>query len=1174
MHEFKILLLGTPEVQVDGESIQISRRINRALLYYLASQGKPVSRSEFLTLFWPEHPEDEARARLRESISRIGKALPGLLVSDTVRVTLEFEHLFVDVLKFEDLIRKIGSLPWQIPVGEPLQPASHKLIMEAVNLWRGSGFLSGDTIPSSLSLDNWYNITAQRLEHQYLRLLERLSDHARAIDNPEECLQVSRKALLIDQINENFHIRLLECLIAMGKWKEGLEHFSHMEFLFREEDLLPLPQTLLDLNQKLKKGAFAPPHIEIEPNWNLRSSMSAPFVGRKTMLSEMQRAFHRGGGIAILGEPGIGKTRLVQEFVNRSNPKPRILLATCHSSETILPFQPFIDMIRYSMQPEDWSSLSPTWNRQLSLLLPELLTKSEDQVSQSFVIDVEASLPEARARLLEAIRQVFLVLDKDRSILFCLDDAHWADEATLATIAYLVERPPFVNNLLVVTSRRGEHNPALETLFVNFKQSRRCRIIHLPYMDPDEIAELLSNISGYAPSESLVNRLSLETGGNPLYLLETLRALQETHVPLNEESFSTLPLTLSLRALISTRVDVLSPNALNTLQTAAVIGNEFSLNFLSEVSNQIDQEVISALEELETHQLIEIIPQAQREVSYRFIHSTIREILIEGINPLKKQWLHRQIANGLVRRIEPEDASQAAILARHYENALEAGQAFKYWLQAGQYARQLFSPSEAYLAFTHAEGLIPYVSTYQENDIYDLFTEWAEMAYEADDQTTIVSLSERIREIGKDRGSSFFICTSLLLLCQSCMIDNEYEKGLDYANQVIANLEDSEFLAARMEAYVNRGIFLYMMNQLSAGLHSLEKAISIGYSTKDRAELRARANAHYQIAIVQTLSGWPETGLRHARLSLSDFNLLKRPYGQVMAYSALSLSHYFLCNINLARNNNLLGFEIAERTHAGRMMGYLHSYRAMIEMAYGNLDAVFEHANNAIEIGQRQDHPEIIALGYRILGDLFIRLQSYTISLGYYQYALQASQEDFLAVDNAYRLGTSLYTTGRKDEGIELIQQSIDIAGQAGLESIQMLAQLTLAITEKFDGKFEQANQIARNVQLKAYQREMKLIRMEATQQIGEISILEGNFTYAATQFLSVAEEATRIPYVFQAIRSWVSLSKAFTAMKQPDPSISLRVDILLDQMENQARNLTLKPAFESYKNQIQQSLR
>jgi hypothetical protein len=148
--------------------------------------------------------------------------------------------------------------------------------------------------------------------------------------------------------------------------------------------------------------------------------------------------------------------------------------------------------------------------------------------------------------------------------------------------------------------------------------------------------------------------------------------------------------------------------------------------------------------------------------------------------------------------------------------------------------------------------------------------------------------------------------------------------------------------------------------------------------------------------------------LKHANRSLEDFSTVNSCHGQFNAHSAMAISRYFLSQFDLARQSAQAGTELAERMQAWRMLGYLHAYRAHVELAVGHLDQAIEHAELAVLLGDRYSHAETSACGLRVIGDLFSWLEDMQPCVRYYQHAMDTGQNQFLAVDQQFRLGLAL----------------------------------------------------------------------------------------------------------------------------------------------------------------------
>ncbi len=759
-------------------------------------------------------------------------------------------------------------------------------------------------------------------------------------------------------------------------------------------------------------------------------------------------------------------------------------------------------------------------------------------------------------------------MSRKEKIIFCIDDAQWADEATLATIAYLIERPPFDQNLIILLGRLEDQADALRKHLDQFKKSRFVNIIRLPYLDRHEISELLSVVTGNKYGLKMVSQLAQASGGNPLYLVEILRTLQEKQI--SPEGFidQEFPITSSLKSLILSRLEAITPQSIETLQTAAILGVEFEPRILALANRKELPEIIPTLEELERNQLVEVLPSFPGKVYYRFIHSAIREVLLNEISPLRRQWLERMVAISIESCQPLGDGRQAAVIAEHFEKGGDGVRAFEKWVLAGQYARTLFSLKEAELAFRRAENLIPILPELPESHIYELFTNWAEMVHEIEDAEATEQLSQRLEKIGNQRGNPLILGTALNIKCQVCLIRNNHETGLQFAEKAIQFLEECGFIAAHIEALSHKGVFLYMQGKFDLALPPFLQAINLGNQIIDGTALRARANVHYQLAFVYAMTGRPNLAIQHAYQSLEDYIQVKRSYGQAYAYSALTLAYFISGKLGLALQHCLDGFEIAERTHAIRIQGYLHGYNAMIDFEHGNLDSAYHHAEKCIQIGQQLQHTEISSLGYRILGDIHSVIWD-NEGITAFQSALNTSPSGFMYVDAVSRQGLMNYLSGNKPEGIAQLYQAIELARATGLESFFFLAE-TARLTILFrEDELDQAIQLGHKLQEEGLQRGLKSIQLFSAWILGCALLKSGETQAAITCLTNVVDESSKKPYIWLELTALVDLNKALVKDGRPDTTIREKVAAILEQIDERTQHPNLKNAYQTYKSAI-----
>ncbi|MEJ5203339.1 MAG: AAA family ATPase, partial [Anaerolineales bacterium] len=579
---FRIQLLGSPLLTYNDRPVVIQRLLLRSLLFYLACQKDVVGRSTLVFLFWPDEPEDKARERLRDVLSKLRTQLPepDMLVTYMDTVRLDASRVWVDVLEFEQLIYKARQEIARLEPDRPLPQKVYNWLAEAVRLWRGDSFLAGVQLPATSEFDDWFTRTSQSLQRSYQYALERLGQNSMILGNLDVALEWWELALQCDELNDTYHYQYLTCLCQLGRFREALQHCDHARNLFLKE-IQDIPENLLQLCQRIHQQANESGWQKADGvTWTFPLKHQSPFVGRKTLLGEMKTMLlMSGGATALVGESGIGKTRLVYELYQSLQTAPRLLLARGRALESHLPFQPLIDTLRQSVFPEEWKQLDTPWRAALAELLPEIAESIPAHQNEREI---------SRNQLFEALYQLLCVLTGKsiggggRRILFFMDDAHWCDEATLSALAYFLERRFFAENGLLVLAVQSEQiTPQLDQYLHHFQTTGLLKVLPLEAFSVAEVNELTRRVLGKKVSDEIAGRLTRDCGGNPLLLLETLRSAQDQfpEAPL-QAATSRLSHLNALRTLLNERLRRLSREERELLCTAAMIGSEFSLDIL------------------------------------------------------------------------------------------------------------------------------------------------------------------------------------------------------------------------------------------------------------------------------------------------------------------------------------------------------------------------------------------------------------------------------------------------------------------------------------------------------------------------------------------------------------------------------------------------------------------
>jgi DNA-binding SARP family transcriptional activator len=552
---------------------------------------------------------------------------PEVLLASGDHVGLDPRRVWSDVVAFERLC--VALTPTLTP--HPLRRGEwgeDEALQQAVDLYRGP-FLAGFSLPGSPEFEAWATQERHAWERLYLEALAALIEERTARGEYDAAIPYARRYLETDDLAEEVHRCLIELYATIGDRSSALRQFERCTaVLERELGVRPLPETRA-VYQAVLEGRPPPLRRAVPaPTWTTLPSLDAPLVGRDEALRLLKRAFARarsgyGGVVLISGEAGIGKSRLMQDFVTRLEGEATVVVGGGHEAEQGMPYWPLVEALRPHLPAIDWVALGvePFYLAEVSRLWPELRTLLPDLPA---LTSVEPD--QEQSRLFQALVHWLLSLAAQRPpLILCLDDLHWADEATLSWLGYLarqLRRAP----VLVLGAYRTEEAAAVAALRAGLTRLSVLREVRLEGLPVADVLRLVRHLSGQSSSAELLSqRLHRETGGNPFFLLETLRAMFEAGILWEDETgwstgvdeitedYRELPLPDTVYEAIRDRLRRLSPQARQVLEAGAVIGHQFNFELVCATSGRREGEVVDALDVLSARQVL-----SEHESRYRF----------------------------------------------------------------------------------------------------------------------------------------------------------------------------------------------------------------------------------------------------------------------------------------------------------------------------------------------------------------------------------------------------------------------------------------------------------------------------------------------------------------------------------------------------------------------------
>ena len=397
-----------------------------------------------------------------------------------------------------------------------------------------------------------------------------------------------------------------------------------------------------------------------------RTSRESAFVGRERERGRLGEAWALAKGgrrhlCLMAGEPGIGKTRLSLEFARQCADENAIVLVGRCDEEALVPYQPFVEAIGWYARTAPEAALRATipanGGGDLATFAPEFLARLPNLPAPT-----PMNAAGQRYRLFESVSALLSAISSGAPVLVLIDDLHWADKPTLSLLRHVVRGSEPAALLLIGTYRDSEvvAGHPLGELLADLRREPAVTRVVVAGLEPGEAGTLIAALSAATVPSRLAQQVVESTGGNPFFVSEMARHLNETG------SGSGLP--EGIRDVILRRVSRLSDACARALTLAAVVGREFDLDLLEGFADIPENDLLDSIDEARRAQLIdEAVGKPGR---YSFHHALIRNALYESMASTRRVRIHRRVAEALEKLTAANSADPPlADLAYHFTQA-------------------------------------------------------------------------------------------------------------------------------------------------------------------------------------------------------------------------------------------------------------------------------------------------------------------------------------------------------------------------------------------------------------------------------------------------------------------------------------------------------------------------
>jgi DNA-binding SARP family transcriptional activator len=601
----KLILSTAPAVHcADGRRMALAAR-DAALLTWLALEGA-TARAQLAALLWPDADPDAARNALRQRLFQL-RRMAGV-----------------------DLVIGTGTLVL-------VDAAQHDLVQACAIL--GPGFPS-----IGVEFDQWLAVQRARLQQRQEAALRLRCDDEEQRSDYAAALALAREMLALAPLSEEAHRRVIRLHYLNGDRAAALLAFDHCERILKDEvGARPSAQTLallatVDASASTVEPAMLPVAMPV--------SLQRPprLIGRESAWRALSDAWDQGGVAVVSGEGGLGKSRLLGDFARS---RGATAMVRARPGDEHVMYAAFTRLFR-SLPLACLQQLPDLLRRALGGLLPELG-------------GLPASDPQERAHFFHAVGQALahetLAL---QAVVF--DDLQFADDASIELLQHLLVGP---GPRWLIAVRAAEATPAGLRLLDGLRDQPQTVLIALAPLTLAQLMQLVDSLGiATLQSERVGAALLRRTGGNPLFVLETLKSwLSAADMPWKGGLPERLPAAPSLNTLIERRIGRLSVQAVQLARCAAVAAPDFSIELASRVLGLRTIELAEPWAELEAAEVFR---------DSAFAHDLIYESALASVPAPVARQLHAEIAAFL-----QQHQGEPARLARHWELA---GQ----WLSAGQ----------------------------------------------------------------------------------------------------------------------------------------------------------------------------------------------------------------------------------------------------------------------------------------------------------------------------------------------------------------------------------------------------------------------------------------------------------------------------------------------------------
>lgn len=669
----RVNLLGEFAVSnAQGIAVKFHSKLERSLVGYLGFYQQLHDRDQLADVFWSLERAGAGRKNLSQLLWRVSQSIgQDVFLADRDSVQLEPSKTLIDLSMVRRQLAGIGEQHDPSMV-QNLISASHQELMK--------GFFEDWIFEAR---DEW-----QVELNAGLRKLEHLAEMAGAF---EDVIALARAQIRLEPLNERSNTSVIRTCLVLGRSSEARDHFEYFRRSLADIGEV-VSGKMRVLGERIQSG-------QSRSNINARSSLEVAdglrMVGRslereRCLKAIVEAKLGTGRIVLIEGEPGIGKTKLIQSLIDDATWRGQnVLKATAQEWRHLEPYCVIQEMLSDNLSPLRLemvrNQLGKVWLQEAARVIPKLLATKNSSLTLEDHHDSQ--------RLHESLIEVVKTLARIQPLAVFIDDLQWADESSLELLIGLARNLESLPIVVVICFRSLEarRRQAVWHCIESLDRHALTTRVQLTALKKEKIKEMVQKALGIALLPEVVTHLEQVTQGNPMFVLETLKVLLETGIAFEDQTLwmsrlKTMPLATGLPEVIVSRLSHLEPKTREVIQLAAVIGARFEFELLQSLTQLPTAELLDILDALIQGGFLQEV-----EPGFGFAHDQLRQTIYAQLSKPQCSQLHLQI----LQTLELDDSTPPEVLASHAERAEQFGLAKRYRLTSAEHSLKWHSYPQA-----------------------------------------------------------------------------------------------------------------------------------------------------------------------------------------------------------------------------------------------------------------------------------------------------------------------------------------------------------------------------------------------------------------------------------------------------------------------------------------------